>query len=346
MKLALLTALAAAAGDVARPGHVLGLAVHPLWRPGRRLPVRRPGAAEQARHARPDGRQARALHGRLAPDRDQEAAQGGQPGRPGLRLDERGRGAAGAAQAQDRRAGDALRHAAWANGGRGANGVPTSKWSLSAFALAVAKRYPWIRMWEVWNEPNLRSFLSPNSPALYVGRLLDPTVAVLHAGACRQPHRRRRHFAAADAVRALAGRLHARHAGSTRPARRLLASPLPGHAARAAERLLPQHVQVLQGRADAREPARPAEGGASMSARKPRAPRRGRPRRYGRRSRRRARSRRLSPGTGPSMPSQASRPARCTWRGRRRSRRPPARRTGASRAGLSAAGASGPVSSR
>ena len=70
---------------------------------------------------------------------------------------------------------------AWANGGLGPNGVPTSKWSLSAFVLAVARRYPWVRMWEVWNEPNLRSFLNPNSPALYVGRLLNPTVAVLHA---------------------------------------------------------------------------------------------------------------------------------------------------------------------
>jgi hypothetical protein len=70
---------------------------------------------------------------------------------------------------------------AWANGGLGANGLPTSKWSLSAFALAVARRYPWVRMWEVWNEPNLRRFLSPNSPRLYVGRLLNPTVAVLHS---------------------------------------------------------------------------------------------------------------------------------------------------------------------
>ena len=49
---------------------------------------------------------------------------------------------------------------AWANGGRGPNGVPTSKYSLSAFALAVAERYPWLRMWEVWNEPNLRRFLA------------------------------------------------------------------------------------------------------------------------------------------------------------------------------------------
>jgi hypothetical protein len=69
----------------------------------------------------------------------------------------------------------------WANGGRKASAVPTSKWSLAAFATAVAQRYPWIRMSEVWNEPNLRSFLNPNSPALYVQRLLNPTYAALHA---------------------------------------------------------------------------------------------------------------------------------------------------------------------
>jgi hypothetical protein len=68
---------------------------------------------------------------------------------------------------------------AWANGGRGANGMPTSKYSLSAFAVAVARRYPWVRLWEIWNEPNLRRFLSPNSPELYVRRLLNPTYAVL-----------------------------------------------------------------------------------------------------------------------------------------------------------------------
>ncbi|HSB38504.1 MAG TPA: hypothetical protein VLD13_05390 [Gaiellaceae bacterium] len=68
---------------------------------------------------------------------------------------------------------------AWANGGRGANGLPRSKYSLSAFGLAVARRYPWVRLWEIWNEPNLRRFLSPNSPRLYVQRLLNPTYAVL-----------------------------------------------------------------------------------------------------------------------------------------------------------------------
>jgi hypothetical protein len=51
---------------------------------------------------------------------------------------------------------------------------------MPAFAVAVAKRYPWVRLWEVWNEPNLRRFLKPNSPRLYVQRLLNPTYAALH----------------------------------------------------------------------------------------------------------------------------------------------------------------------
>jgi Glycosyl hydrolases family 39 len=69
----------------------------------------------------------------------------------------------------------------WASRSRIPRAVPTGKNSLAAFAVAVAKRYPWVRLWEVWNEPNLRSFLNPNSPKLYVQRLLNPTVNALHA---------------------------------------------------------------------------------------------------------------------------------------------------------------------
>jgi len=69
----------------------------------------------------------------------------------------------------------------WANGGRGSSGVPSSRNSLAAFAVAVATRYPWVRLWEVWNEPNLRTFLNPNSPRLYVRRLLNPTYDALVA---------------------------------------------------------------------------------------------------------------------------------------------------------------------
>jgi polysaccharide biosynthesis protein PslG len=74
-----------------------------------------------------------------------------------------------------------VRTPAWANGNRPQNAVPTSKYSLAAFAVAVAKRYPWLRLWEIWNEPNLQSFLKPNSPALYVQRLLNPAYVELHA---------------------------------------------------------------------------------------------------------------------------------------------------------------------
>jgi hypothetical protein len=69
----------------------------------------------------------------------------------------------------------------WANGGKGSSVVPSDKHALADFAVAVARRYPWLRLWEVWNEPNLRTFLSPNSPRLYVERMLNPTYRALHA---------------------------------------------------------------------------------------------------------------------------------------------------------------------
>jgi hypothetical protein len=68
----------------------------------------------------------------------------------------------------------------WANGRHAPNFAPRSKTSLAAFAVAAAKRYPWVRMWEVWNEPNLRTFLRPSSPKIYVQRLLNPTYDALH----------------------------------------------------------------------------------------------------------------------------------------------------------------------
>jgi len=51
----------------------------------------------------------------------------------------------------------------WANGGRGANWAPTSKWTFAAFARNAAKRYPFVRRWLVWNEPNKAPFLRPTS---------------------------------------------------------------------------------------------------------------------------------------------------------------------------------------
>jgi polysaccharide biosynthesis protein PslG len=67
----------------------------------------------------------------------------------------------------------------WANGGEKPNRIPTSPGSLAAFAFAASTKYPWIHRWTVWNEPNLQLFLRPNSPALYVSRLLNPTYRAL-----------------------------------------------------------------------------------------------------------------------------------------------------------------------
>jgi hypothetical protein len=59
------------------------------------------------------------------------------------------------------------------------NALPDDGDSLASFAYAASKRYPWITRWTVWNEPNLRTFLVPNSPSLYTSRLLNPTYRAL-----------------------------------------------------------------------------------------------------------------------------------------------------------------------
>ena len=67
----------------------------------------------------------------------------------------------------------------WANGGRGANTAPSSATSFASFARAAAERYPWVRNWIVWNEPNQRRWLTPPSPVLYVTRLLNPAAQAI-----------------------------------------------------------------------------------------------------------------------------------------------------------------------
>jgi|SRR5581483_11194120 len=68
----------------------------------------------------------------------------------------------------------------WANGGRSENWAPTSGSSFAAFAAAIAKRYPFVHLWTVWNEPNQRRWLRPTSPSTYVRRLLNPAYAAIH----------------------------------------------------------------------------------------------------------------------------------------------------------------------
>jgi hypothetical protein len=84
----------------------------------------------------------------------------------------------------------------WANGRRAPNFAPTNPNPYANFAVAVAKRYPWIRRWLVWNEPNKSWQLRPTSPRVYTRILLNPAYAVLKrlnrnnlvAGGVTAPH--------------------------------------------------------------------------------------------------------------------------------------------------------------
>jgi len=68
----------------------------------------------------------------------------------------------------------------WANGLRAANVAPTKGADFSAFASAIAERYPSVHKWTIWNEPNQRRWLSTASPVQYVTRLLNPAYAAIH----------------------------------------------------------------------------------------------------------------------------------------------------------------------
>jgi hypothetical protein len=70
---------------------------------------------------------------------------------------------------------------AWANGGRTPNFAPPRPRDFRRFARAVATRYPWVRYWLIWNEPNKRLWLRPTKAAIYVQHLLNPGYEAIHA---------------------------------------------------------------------------------------------------------------------------------------------------------------------
>jgi hypothetical protein len=70
---------------------------------------------------------------------------------------------------------------AWANGGRSPSFAPPRVRDFGRFASAAAKRYPWVRYWLIWNEPNKRLWLRPTKPAIYVRHLLNPAYVAIHA---------------------------------------------------------------------------------------------------------------------------------------------------------------------
>jgi hypothetical protein len=69
----------------------------------------------------------------------------------------------------------------WANGGRGPNFAPPRPRDFRAFARAAAERYPWVRYWLIWNEPNKPLWLRPTRAAIYVQHLLNPAYQAIHA---------------------------------------------------------------------------------------------------------------------------------------------------------------------
>ena len=69
----------------------------------------------------------------------------------------------------------------WANGFRPANVPPRTGADFGRFAAAAAARYPWVRDWSIWNEPNQARFLRPASPRVYVATLLNPAYRAIHA---------------------------------------------------------------------------------------------------------------------------------------------------------------------
>jgi hypothetical protein len=71
----------------------------------------------------------------------------------------------------------------WANGGRSPSVAPKTGATFATFARAAARRYPFVRYWTIWNEPNQRASLNPASPRVYVTKLLNPGYAAIHSAA-------------------------------------------------------------------------------------------------------------------------------------------------------------------
>ena len=69
----------------------------------------------------------------------------------------------------------------WANSGRAPQYAPPHPRDFRSFATAVARRYPWVRYWLIWNEPNKRLWLRPTKAGIYVRHLLNPGYEGIHA---------------------------------------------------------------------------------------------------------------------------------------------------------------------
>lgn len=73
----------------------------------------------------------------------------------------------------------------WANGGQAPAYAPQRGSDFASFAYAAASRYKWVRYWTIWNEPNQRRWLRPNTPETYVRLLLNPAYLAIHRASPR-----------------------------------------------------------------------------------------------------------------------------------------------------------------
>src|SRR6476620_11138869 len=80
---------------------------------------------------------------------------------------------------------DALLRSLRAHGIGSENWAPTGSSTFAAFAATAAKRYPYVHLWTIWNEPNQRRWLRPTSPSVYTQRLLNTAYAAIHGAS---PH--------------------------------------------------------------------------------------------------------------------------------------------------------------
>ena len=120
----------------------------------------------------------------------------------------------------------------WANGGRAPSWAPTSGSTFAAFASAAAKRYPWVKLWLVWNEPNQRRWLRPTTPSTYVTQAVEPRVRGDSPGEPRCQGRWRRDRSARVDRWCLARGMDSRHGGVEGAPGRIRAQSLSAAAAR------------------------------------------------------------------------------------------------------------------
>ena len=156
---------------------------------------------------------------------------------------------------------------AWANGGRSPAYAPPRPRDFRDFARAAAKRYPWVRYWLIWNEPNKRLWLRPTKPKIYVRHLLNPGYEGIHCRAAARSGRRRRDRASWRVGRRRTHHLGPRHGCRPREARRLRPPPVSLDADRdAVQRRLPHAaLRSRWRRSGSSSPSSSAPSGRSRS---------------------------------------------------------------------------------